>query len=266
MPCELNLGPERHAVLELGNLARLAVMAVPGGRGSFRQQAEELFAQVLCLISRQPMPLTATTMMVFLRDEADEAEGRKIIRARFGETPPLTTFVVQPPSCGAALGAELWAVGGPGVTVQRFGPHVLSVECDGIRWIYCGDIRGEAGKRGPYAEFLSAFEGMEQELARAGIGFDQVVRTWIYVNQITEGPEGGQRYQELNRARTDFFHNRCLCAKNRARSAPEMIYPASTGIGTSGPQIVMSCMALDHRGQISHLAVENRSKGRCDMK
>src|ERR1043166_848446 len=53
MPCRLNLGPERHAVLELGSLARLAVMAVPGSRGSFREQAEELFAQLLCIVSRQ---------------------------------------------------------------------------------------------------------------------------------------------------------------------------------------------------------------------
>ena len=48
-PCELTLGPERHAVLELGSLARVAVLAVPGSRGPFREQAEELFAQLLCL-------------------------------------------------------------------------------------------------------------------------------------------------------------------------------------------------------------------------
>src|SRR3954465_2293982 len=49
MPCELNLGDERHAVLDLGNPARLAVMVVPGSRGNFREQAEELFAQLVCL-------------------------------------------------------------------------------------------------------------------------------------------------------------------------------------------------------------------------
>src|SRR6185436_16094562 len=67
-PCGLNLGHERHAVVDLGSLARLAVMMVPGSRGSFGQQAEELFAQLLCLVSRQAIALTATTMMVFLRD------------------------------------------------------------------------------------------------------------------------------------------------------------------------------------------------------
>ena len=30
LPCELKLGPERHAVVNLGHLARMAVMALPG--------------------------------------------------------------------------------------------------------------------------------------------------------------------------------------------------------------------------------------------
>src|SRR5258706_15276470 len=47
MPCELNLGPERHAVLELGYLARLAVMAVPGSRRRFCRPAGGVFAPVV---------------------------------------------------------------------------------------------------------------------------------------------------------------------------------------------------------------------------
>ena len=67
LPCELFIGPERHAVVELGNMARLAVMAVPGLRGGFRRQAEELLAQLMCIVRRHRMALTATTMMIFLR-------------------------------------------------------------------------------------------------------------------------------------------------------------------------------------------------------
>src|SRR5678816_2356348 len=153
MPCELRVGPERHAVVDLGRLARMAVMALPGVRGSFRQQAEELFAQVACIVGRQPTPLTATTMMVFLRNGADEAECEEVLRTWFGNAMPVTTFVVQPPCGGAALGVELWALGGPGVTVKRFGPKLLTVESDGIRWIHCG-IRGATGSNGAYAESL----------------------------------------------------------------------------------------------------------------
>lgn len=245
MPCELKLGPERHAVLELGNLARLAIMAVPGSRGSFWEQAQELFAQVKCIVSRQAIQLTPTTMMVFLRDGADEPACRKIVRACFGEAMPVTTFVVQPPCCGAALGIELWALGGTGVKIERPGSEVLTVESDGIRWIYCGGIRGEDAADNPYDESATAFQRMQRQLAAAGVGFDQVVRTWIYINQITAGEDGRQRYQELNRARTDFYRDIQFGAKQRAPWTPETIYPASTGIGTSGDHITMACMALD---------------------
>jgi enamine deaminase RidA (YjgF/YER057c/UK114 family) len=245
LPCDLPLGPERHAVLELGNLARLAVIALPGRRGSFRQEASELFAQLACLVRNQPTPLTPTTMMVFLRDGVDEDECQELLRTWFGAAMPVTTMVVQPPCGGAALGVELWALGGPGVTVHRFGPQLLAVESDGIRWIHCGGIRGQVGTDGPYAEALSAFQEMERQLANAGAGFDQVVRTWIYVNQITEGAAGRQRYQELNRARADFYRDIRFGRESRAPSAPELFYPASTGIGTSGAQVAMACMALD---------------------
>jgi enamine deaminase RidA (YjgF/YER057c/UK114 family) len=236
----------------------MAVIALPGVGGSFRQQADELFAQVACIVGRQPTPLTATTLLVFLRDGADEAECEEVLRAWFGNAMPVTTFVAQPPCGGAALGVELWALGGPGVTVKRFGPELLTAESDGIRWIYCGGIRGATGSDVAYDESLSAFHRMQTRLAEAGVGFDQVVRTWLYVNQITEGEDGRQRYQELNRARTDFYRDIRFGVKARAARAPATIYPASTGIGTGGTRITMSCMALDsQRPDVFLLPLEN---------
>lgn len=80
------------------------------------------------------------------------------------------------------------------------------------------------------------------------------------------GPDGHQRYQELNRARTGFFHDLRLCARNRAPCAPETIYPASTGIGTQGDGITMSCMALDsQRTDVFLMPLENpQQTAACD--
>lgn len=244
LPCELKLGPERHAVLELGSLARLAIMAVPGSRGEFREQAQELFAQVRCIVGRQPTPLTPTTMMVFLRDGADEAACQEIIRATFGPVSPVTTFVVQPPCCGAALGLELWALGGPEVRIERFGPGVMAVEVAGIRWVYCGGLRGAPGLDGPFGESMGVFGQLREQLALAGADCGQLVRTWIYINQITAGPEGRQRYQELNRARTEFYQGIQFGAETRAPGFNGPLYPASTGIGTQGRHVTLSAMTL----------------------
>ncbi len=258
LPCDIFIGPERHAVLELGNMARLALMIEPGLRGSFRRQAEELMAQLMCIVRRHQMTLTATTMMVFLRDGADEQECRSVLRSWFGAAMPVTTFAVQPPCSGAALAIELWALGGPGVKVERLGPQIIALEAEGIRWIYCGGIHGEAGANDAYEESATAFQRMQRQLATAGVDFDQVVRTWIYVNQITAGEEGRQRYQELNRARTDFYREVGFGKNTRAPSPSETIYPASTGIGTSGDRITMACMALDtQRPDVFILPLEN---------
>lgn len=266
MPCNLNLGPERHAVLELGGLARLAVMIEPVSRGTFKKQAQELFAQLHCLIHRHSQALTPTTMMVFLASPADELLCRQIVLECFGAEAPVTTFVIQPPCGGAALAVELWALGGEGVTVTRYGSYLVAVEQDGIRWIHCGGISAPAWAEGPYAESLSAFQAMGRQLARAGAGFDQVLRTWIYVNQITDGAEGKQRYQEMNRARTEFFRDRRLCGRNRGAMAPEVVFPASTGIGTKGGAITMSCMAFDSaRPDVFVLPLENpQQTAACD--
>jgi len=199
-------------------------------------------------------------MMVFLRDATNQAAGMEIVRTWFGEAMPVTTFVVQPPCSGAALGVELWAAGGPGVTVKRFDTELLAVESDGIRWVHCGGIRPgtDGGKPGPHSEAMSAFERMRRQLARAGVGFDQVVRTWLYVNQITKGEDGRQRYQELNRARTDFYQDIRFGDKSRAPWVPGTIYPASTGIGTNGAHMAMACLALDsERPDVFLMPLEN---------
>lgn len=246
LPCERNLGPERHALLDLGALARVAIMAVPGTRGAFRQQASELFDQLHCLVERQSPRLQPTTMMVFLKESSNEAECREILDRYFGAAAPIVTFVTQAPCCGAAIGVELWAAGGPGVNIQRVSPNCLTVESEGIRWIYCSGIRAKTGVVAgeAYEESFSAFQEMKDQLATAGATFDQVVRTWLYINQITGEREGRQRYKELNRARTDFFKEIHFATALRASWAPEIIYPASTGIGTEGGEINMCCMAL----------------------
>lgn len=257
-PCDLKLGPERHALVNLGELARMAILGTAPNCGSFEEQARELFAQIACIMAHHPTPLTGTTMMVFLRDSADEAKGRELLQARFGTEMPVVTFVTHPPCDGSALAVELWAAGGAGVKVNRISPQLLTVESEGIRWIHCGGAGPAAGLENAYAETISAFEHLRSLTAQADIHFDQVVRTWLYVNQINEGPEGRQRYQELNRARTDFYGGIRFGVKARAPGAPETIYPASTGIGTNGTGIRMACLALDSaRPDVYLMPLEN---------
>jgi enamine deaminase RidA (YjgF/YER057c/UK114 family) len=256
--CRLKVGPERHSVLDLGTQTRLCVIAVPASRGSFRQQAEAVFAQISCIVATQRTSMIPTMITVFLRDAADAGECAQIISDSFAPAMPVTTLVVQPPCCGAALGVELWAVGGPGISIQRLDAQVLTVQTGGIRWVYCGGIGGSSSAEEAYTESLAAFGTMQRQLARAGANFDQVVRTWIYLNDITIGTSGRQRYQELNRARTDFYRDIGFGGRLKWRGAPDKIYPASTGIGTRASHLAMSCLALESkRPDVFVLPLEN---------
>jgi enamine deaminase RidA (YjgF/YER057c/UK114 family) len=90
---------------------------------------------------------------------------------------------------------------------------------------------------------------MADVLRTHGFDFNQVIRTWLYLGDIV-GPEGDlQRYQELNRARTDFFRNIRFAAGRTPPGFDRPVYPASTGIGADNRDVLMSCIALDAEPQ-----------------
>ncbi len=68
------------------------------------------------------------------------------------------------------------------------------------------------------AQTTAVFEGIEDALQDAGMSFDNVARTWLYMDDILAW------YDPFNRARDDFF---------RSRKVYDGLVPASTGIGSA---------------------------------
>src|SRR5204863_3864197 len=128
--------------------------------------------------------------------------------------------------------------------VERFGPHALAVSYDGLRWVYCAGIRSDNIVEGGYRLTIEVLERMGAALTKAGTRFENVVRTWCYLSDITECEGETQRYKELNRARTDFYRGIRFCHSLSEPMIPHGIYPASTGIGMKGMGIVASCLSL----------------------
>jgi enamine deaminase RidA (YjgF/YER057c/UK114 family) len=85
-----------------------------------------------------------------------------------------------------------------------------------------------------------------------------VVRTWLYLGDIT-GPENQvTRYQTLNLARTDFYHNRCFSGDGSPGGSSPVCYPASTCIGADGREVIMSCLVMaTDRSDVVRLPLEN---------
>jgi enamine deaminase RidA (YjgF/YER057c/UK114 family) len=210
------------------------------------------------VLGKYPEPMAITVQTVFLKDARDQAECEELFTAFSGADLPVTNYVLQPPCCGAALAMEAWAIGGKSVRVEHFGPQALAVAYDGVRWVYCGGVKPASSSRGVYPQTLDALGRLRAALEQAGSSFERVVRTWFYLGDIT-GPEGeAQRYQELNRARTDFYRDIRFHCSPSASNAAGGVYPASTGIGMVGHGLVASCMALEtQRDDLFLLPLEN---------
>jgi enamine deaminase RidA (YjgF/YER057c/UK114 family) len=233
-------------------------MITPRGRGTFCEQAHEALAVLRAVLAkRQPAPVV-TAQTVFLRDARDRAEFERLLAEHFGREIPITSFILQPPCCGAALALEVWAIGGESVRIERFGPHAITVSYDGLRWVKCGGIAPPLETRGVYWQAIEGFRQMRAVLAQAGSDMEHAVRTWLYLGGITEREGELLRYQELNRARADFYHGFQFGRSIPVRNGRHSIYPASTGIGMQGDGLVMGCLALEtERDDVFLLPLEN---------
>jgi enamine deaminase RidA (YjgF/YER057c/UK114 family) len=233
-----------HSLVDFGGYARVSLMLVPSGRGSFDEQLFEVLEMQHQLLAIKTPRMRVTSQTVFLRSETDRVDCQRLLLERYKTDYPATSIVLQPPCCGAALALEVWAIGGDEVSVH-YGPHTVRVDYRDTRWTYCGGLQSQNPKLGSYKQTLDVMNQLQTALRAAGSGFDEVVRTWFYLGEITESEGDSQRYKELNRARADFYKTIQFHCSPSQPSIPQGIYPASTGIGMRGTQLVAGCLALN---------------------
>jgi len=109
-------------------------------------------------------------------------------------------------------------------------------EDEHARYCFLGNLASLDVTRPRPDQLRDTFELMEATLGDRGMGFEHVVRTWLYIDDILDW------YDELNQVRNSFFGE---------RSVFERMMPASTGIGVSNPAgsaIVAECIAMEPKG------------------
>ncbi len=232
-------------------------MLAPHIRGPLCEQVSEVLAAQKAILELQPERHSVTTQTIFLKDPADQPECARLLAAHYGHNMPVTTYVMQAPCCGAALAMEAWALGGPSVRLKRFAANLMTVQYDGLRWIYCGAVQpGQAGS--VHEQTLDALARLRSALQRANCGFESVIRTWFYLGAITGSERRTQRYKELNRGRSDFYREVRFFPSLLAEGSPEHVFPASTGIGAAGNGLVIGCTALQtERKDVLLVPLEN---------
>lgn len=241
-PCLL--ADQSHTVIDLEKVRRVALMVTPQERGEVVDQVWEAISTMRAILRQQPSPMTLTSQTVFLRRAEDADLCRTLFQAYFGQRVPATNFVVQPPCGGQALAIEAWALGGEAADVQFPAPDVVSIAYDGLRWVHVAGVTPPQFATTAYWQAKNAFDELAKRLTSAGASFHDVVRTWLYQGGITQSEDGIERYRELNRARTDFFTEQEALGHMAVRREGSVFYPASTGIGTLGRGLAVSCLAL----------------------
>jgi len=234
------------------------LMVTPRGQGSLADQVAEALHAIQGTLDAQSVPQQPTVQTVFLQHAEDQAACERLFVKHYRKAGPVSVFVHQPPCNGAALAIELCAIGGPSVRLGRPAPDTLTVSHHGISMTYCGGVASGCATGNVYEKSLDSFNQMKVKLSKAGVTFDRVLRTWLYLGDIT-GAEGElERYMELNRARTDFFEHIRFGKGHLLDETREGIYPASTGIGMDGTGIVMNCTAMDtQRNDVFLQPIEN---------
>jgi enamine deaminase RidA (YjgF/YER057c/UK114 family) len=213
----------------------LFVLCRPGvGVADLARQAEAVYEAMLDALAVERFGRdTVVSETVFLRRIREDFETARCARSRVlggagrGARGPAATFIGQPPLSDDAY-LELSAVAvrpRPGRSSSHDVSRTLACRCaacsPGVRarvvrlgdeaHLHAGNIYGSG--RDAFEEALDMFRVAEGLLADAGMGFGNVIRTWIHLRDIRRD------YDVLNRARRAFFQH---CRLERR--------PASTGI------------------------------------
>jgi enamine deaminase RidA (YjgF/YER057c/UK114 family) len=219
-------------------------MLVPRGRGGVEEQLAEVLTTQKRLLAGKTEAMQVTSQTLFLREDGHSQACQRLLAEHYRTELPATNLVLQPPCCGAALALESWAIAGQGVTVDYCSPHTVRVSHQDAHWTYCAGIQSASPRAGAYEQTREVLGKMRVELQRVGSGFEQVVRTWLYLGGITEPESDSQRYKELNRARSEFYREIQFHCSPSQPNIPQGIYPASTGIGMGGTGLAAGCIAL----------------------
>jgi enamine deaminase RidA (YjgF/YER057c/UK114 family) len=146
--------------------------------------------------------------------------------------PPL--LILQgSPDTPMPLRIQIHAVSGANTKPVYFEDSVIgwTYEDAGTNY-YMLNILSEAPQESKYTQTKGVFEKANRILNTLGLNFSNTIRTWLYAEDILSW------YDELNRARNDFFNEHSIYDK---------IVPASTGIGAEnsfGQSLAIQLLAV----------------------
>ncbi len=216
-------------------------------------QLQAVEDQVRACISQNAPSAKVIQQTVFLKNYEDRHSCQEFWRNVYGPALPVNVYVPQAPSDGQLLAVEVIAqecgTGSDPAQVIHEKENLTILKHSGVTWYYACQQEPADYSWSMYSQSVEMFQELDKTFISQKIPFENVIRTWLYLGNITEPTyselEGEtQRYKELNRARTDFFRDISFFDGLTAKPWTHAVYPASTGIGANGDTVVMSALAV----------------------
>jgi len=235
-----------YSVADWSDVRHVFAAAVPRRGATLAEQADDALRIIETVNSVHGAHGTIVHQSVFVPDPALIDECRGIIREFYGRDLPATSYIAQPPCEEKLIAIEAMGLGtGRGdVRVERISEQLVIARHNGMAWTYAALIAPRTGAGRAYEQGTGAFRQLQQLLGGVAMRLDHVVRTWLYQGGIVAEEGRTQRYQELNRARTDAYDGIPFLRGRLPTGHPPDVYPASTGIGTEGRNLELSAIAL----------------------
>jgi enamine deaminase RidA (YjgF/YER057c/UK114 family) len=248
------------SVIDLAGIDHVFAVARPRRGATLRQQADDALGALGAMAKAEGVCDSIVEQSVFVADINEIAECRQLMRDHYGDELPATSYIPQRPCDGTRLVIE--AVGikrdGRAVEIQRAGEQLVIARHNGLAWVHAAQVTADLQATNVYDGAMRAFQEMRTLLCDAHVRFDRVIRTWLYLGGIVEAEGAAQRYQELNRARTDFYRGLPFLTDYLPADYRGPVYPASTGIGADGQGFGISALALvTDRNDVVAVPLEN---------
>lgn len=250
-----------YSLLQLRDVQHVYLTALPQSGENFLEQLRDVLETVRTVMDEYGAGESIVEQTVFVSDIRNMDVCRREVEAFFADDMPATTYVPQAPCENKLVAIAALSVGrvGEPVEIERRSAHLVISRHDGVAWCHCSDIAASESNGSLHSTSLDTFGRMAGMLEEGGFRFSQVLRTWLYLGDIVGLEAKRQRYQELNRARADYFANIPFANGNTPpHNGNGAFYPASTGIGALGTGVAMSCVALlSKRDDLRVVPLEN---------
>jgi enamine deaminase RidA (YjgF/YER057c/UK114 family) len=249
-----------YSTVDLSDVRHVFAAAIPRRGSTLREQADDALRIIEAVTHEEDARETIVHQAVFLADMGQIDECRRIIGDFYGSDLPATSYIPQSPCEGKLLAIECLGVGQNRgeVEIRRISEQLVIARHNRITWAHCAPVVPPTPVVNAYDGAMSGFEHIRSLLNGVDIRFDQVIRTWLYCGAIGDKQGASPRYQEINRARADFYRDVRFLNDRLPKDHCGRTYPASTGVGIDGRGIMLSAIALaTDRDDIVAVPLEN---------